>query len=160
MLFALFIAQVVNPVPEPNAGWVGAGLLGSVLAWLMFKHLPSKDEQVRLLIEMKDKQIAAILAENLLDRERERTDRHDRNNVFQKTLNEMAIAYGQQMRDIQTEHKIDAEKDRQSFLQRSADLGTIMKMAIEKQTLDLERAIKSSCLYQVNGGYKTKGDDE
>lgn len=29
-----------------GAGWVGAGLLGLVLAWLLLKHLPAKDAQI------------------------------------------------------------------------------------------------------------------
>src|SRR5262245_45428442 len=29
-----------------GAGWVGAGLLGLVLGWLLLKHLPDKDRQV------------------------------------------------------------------------------------------------------------------
>ncbi len=44
-----------------GAGWVGAGLLGSVLAWLLFVHLPAKDKQLKELLEGKDKQIEAIL---------------------------------------------------------------------------------------------------
>lgn len=34
-----------------NAGWAGAGMLGAVLAWLMFVYLPSKDKQVAALID-------------------------------------------------------------------------------------------------------------
>lgn len=34
-----------------SAGWVGAGMLGLVLGWLFFKHLPEKDRQMRDLIE-------------------------------------------------------------------------------------------------------------
>lgn len=30
-----------------GAGWVGAGLLGSVLAWLLFIHIPTKDKQAK-----------------------------------------------------------------------------------------------------------------
>lgn len=33
-----------------NAGWVGAGLLSTVLMWLFIKHLPAKDEQIRHLL--------------------------------------------------------------------------------------------------------------
>ena len=34
-----------------GAGWVGAGLLGSVLLWLCLKHLPEKDRQVKEIID-------------------------------------------------------------------------------------------------------------
>ena len=30
-----------------GAGWVGTGLLGSVLMWLFFRHLPDKDRQLK-----------------------------------------------------------------------------------------------------------------
>lgn len=42
-----------------GAGWVGAGLLGCVLAWLMFKHLPDKDKLVKDLLASHDNAIAA-----------------------------------------------------------------------------------------------------
>jgi hypothetical protein len=32
-----------------GAGWLGAGLLGLVLSWLLLKHLPEKD---RLILDM------------------------------------------------------------------------------------------------------------
>ena len=32
-----------------GAGWLGAGLLGLVLSWLLLKHLPEKD---RLILEL------------------------------------------------------------------------------------------------------------
>ncbi len=115
----------------------------------MLKHLPAKDEQVKALVEMKDNQLGKVLADAAIDRERERTDRHDRNNAFQKVINELALTYAEQIRAIQGEHKMDAEKDRQAFMQRSADIGTTMKMAIEKQTLELERAIRTSCTFSA-----------
>jgi hypothetical protein len=34
-----------------GAGWVGAGLLGLVLGWLMLKHLPEKDSFIKALID-------------------------------------------------------------------------------------------------------------
>jgi hypothetical protein len=48
------------------SGWVGAGLLGGVLAWLLFIHLPAKDKQLREVLDAKDKQIT-----DLLDKERD-----------------------------------------------------------------------------------------
>lgn len=47
-----------------NAGWAGAGLLGLVLVWLFFFHLPAKDKQVKeltdQLIAMTEKNAALI----------------------------------------------------------------------------------------------------
>ncbi len=144
LIAQLVLAQAVDPL-SGGAGWVGAGLLGAVLAWLMFAHLPAKDRQISAIIETKDKQISEILQEQSLDRERERTDRHDRANTFQKILNEMTKENREQMRDLNSEHIIDAEKDRNAFLQRSADIGSTMRMAIENQTLQLQRAITDAC---------------
>jgi hypothetical protein len=39
-LLAAFLAQSSDPL-SGGAGWVGAGLLGAVLAWLLFVHLPA-----------------------------------------------------------------------------------------------------------------------
>lgn len=44
-----------------GSGWVGAGLLGAVLAWLLLFHLPSKDKQLRELMEAHAKQLDAIV---------------------------------------------------------------------------------------------------
>lgn len=154
-LFAQVLAQVPTDPLSGGAGWVGAGLLGAVLAWLMFVHLPAKDKQaeakdakIASIVEIKDKQIAAILTENTLERERERTDRHDRANAFQKLLNDLAKDHKEQMREMHNEHAIDAEKDRQAFLVRSSEIGNVMKMAIERQTLELEKAIRGTCMFQ------------
>jgi hypothetical protein len=56
----LLLAQAVDPI-SGGAGWVGAGLLGLVLAWLLFIHLPAKDKQLAVLIENKDRQIADLV---------------------------------------------------------------------------------------------------
>lgn len=34
-----------------GAGWAGAGLLGLVLSWLLLKHLPEKDRQIKDLLD-------------------------------------------------------------------------------------------------------------
>lgn len=38
-----------------SAGWVGAGLLGLVLSWLLLVRLPATDRQTQNLIESRDK---------------------------------------------------------------------------------------------------------
>lgn len=48
-----------------GAGWVGATLLSGVLSWLMFKHLPAKDQQAKEMIERNDAIVKALM------------DRHD-----------------------------------------------------------------------------------
>lgn len=42
-------------------GWVGASLLGGVLSWLMWVHLPAKDKQLSQLLDAKDKQMSEMV---------------------------------------------------------------------------------------------------
>ena len=50
----LFAEEISNGVLTGGAGWVGASLLGLVLSWLLFKHLPEKDKQIASFVEKKD----------------------------------------------------------------------------------------------------------
>jgi hypothetical protein len=47
-------AQASTDAISGGAGWVGAGLLGGVLSWLLFIHLPAKDKQIAGLIDSRD----------------------------------------------------------------------------------------------------------
>jgi hypothetical protein len=49
VLILLFAADGLDALG--GSGWVGAGLLGSVLLWIFFKHLPDKDKQMKHLID-------------------------------------------------------------------------------------------------------------
>lgn len=40
-----------------GSGWVGAGLLGLVLGWLLLRHLPIKDQQMKDFQAVKDLQL-------------------------------------------------------------------------------------------------------
>jgi hypothetical protein len=51
-MFFLFM-QIVEPI-SGGAGWIGAGLLGAVLSWLLLVHLPNKDKQTRDLLDRHD----------------------------------------------------------------------------------------------------------
>ena len=44
-----------------TTGWVGTGILGAVLSWLMFIHLPAKDKQLKELLESKDGLIQGMI---------------------------------------------------------------------------------------------------
>lgn len=44
-----------------GAGWIGAGLLGAVLGWLLIIHLPAKDKLMKELIGDKDAQVNVLL---------------------------------------------------------------------------------------------------
>jgi PAS domain S-box-containing protein len=43
-----------------GAGWVGAGLLGSVLLWLFFRHIPAKDAQFSDMVKERDATVKAL----------------------------------------------------------------------------------------------------
>lgn len=68
----LIFADVVTDPISGGAGWVGAGLLGAVLGWLLLKHLPEKDRQQKELIddhashtkELTERHAASILGIN------------------------------------------------------------------------------------------------
>ncbi len=61
-----------------GAGWVGAGLLGSVLFWLLMRHLPDKDRQIKELLADKDKQIMDLISQH----------NEERSAVFKEKSNE------------------------------------------------------------------------
>lgn len=65
---AVLAQSVADPVAG-GAGWIGAGLLGSVLAWLLFVHLPAKDKQLKEMIEGKD-----AMMRDLTDKHRQAID--------------------------------------------------------------------------------------
>lgn len=52
-VLALLLAEAPDSL-SGNGGWLGAGLLGAVLAWLMGVHLPSKDKQIDRFIDARD----------------------------------------------------------------------------------------------------------
>lgn len=48
---ALIAAQTLPQAELPGiSGWVGTGLLGSVLAWLLVKHIPSLQDGNRVIL--------------------------------------------------------------------------------------------------------------
>ncbi len=61
-----------------SAGWVGTGLLGAVLYWLTFVHLPAKDRQTRDLLTMQT-----------AEREKESISRHQMSDRFQQIVSEI-----------------------------------------------------------------------
>lgn len=63
---------IFSQVPDAisgGSGWIGAGLLGSVLGWLLLKHLPAKDAQLEKLISTHNGQIEKLHATCAEERE-------------------------------------------------------------------------------------------
>lgn len=50
---ALLAQAAADPI-SGGAGWFGAGLLGSVLAWLLLVHLPARDKQLKDILDRHD----------------------------------------------------------------------------------------------------------
>lgn len=59
------IAQTI-PNIDGAAGWTSFGIAGLVLSWLLLKHMPDKDRQLKELIDRHDMQMQELL------------DRHDK----------------------------------------------------------------------------------
>ena len=57
----LLVLTEAPPLLGPQAGWVGAGLLGGVLSWLMFIHIPAKDKQLKDMLAEKDQRINELM---------------------------------------------------------------------------------------------------
>lgn len=53
-------AQAADPI-SGGAGWVGTGLLGAVLSWLLFVHLPSKDKQAKEMATANADQVKSLV---------------------------------------------------------------------------------------------------
>lgn len=66
------LAQATDPL-SGGAGWIGAGLLGLVLSWLMLKHIPDKDKQVKELVDSHNARMDNLTSryEASMDRQRD-----------------------------------------------------------------------------------------
>ncbi|SRR6266446_8977556 len=65
----------IDPI-SGGAGWIGAGLLGAVLCWLLLVHLPAKDKQIRELIDSHLKAEKEQRAEHAVMEKEQRADFH------------------------------------------------------------------------------------
>jgi hypothetical protein len=75
-VFALLSVESIDPI-SGGAGWVGTGLLGLVLAWLLLVHLPQKDRQIKEPIESKDARINTLLEQKWAALQAMSTDHKD-----------------------------------------------------------------------------------
>jgi hypothetical protein len=80
LTLAAIVAQAAPPTPDVisgGAGWAGAGLLGLVLGWLLFVHLPAKDKQIAELVKSRDdmvKELTGSFREGIVESEKRATE--------------------------------------------------------------------------------------
>ena len=75
-----------------EAGWVGTGLLGAVLGWLLVVYLPAKDKQVRELIDKAVEARREMLAYMAEERTLERASRNELLAAERASRNELVSA--------------------------------------------------------------------
>lgn len=118
-----------------GAGWIGAGLLGAVLSWLLLKHLPAKDAQLEKLIGGHTAAIDSISkthAETIRIMQSEcREERHSQADKFQVML------YKTQETLVQALSKFQEEEDRmlhqyQKDQESTRQVFTTLCLAVEK----------------------------
>jgi hypothetical protein len=89
--------SVIETFPGAPA-WVGTGLLGGVLGWLLFVHLPSKDKQIAGLIADRDRAMT------------EKDERHDAHikgltDRFNETMTGIVVRYTDQERERRADYR-------------------------------------------------------
>ncbi len=82
----VLLADGIDPI-SGGAGWIGAGLLGLVLGWLLLKHLPDKDKQLKDLLDSRDK-----LMSEQLTLERQSCEKRHAENMTESRLQREEIA--------------------------------------------------------------------
>ena len=83
--FWFLLAQLPSPDPiSGGAGWLGAGLLGLVLGWLLLVHLPSKDKQTKELVD------GMLNRHEVMEREQRQTFRESLDQVVNHCKEEFA----------------------------------------------------------------------
>lgn len=123
----LFILAVEPDPLSGGSGWIGAGLLGCVLAWVMFIHLPGQNKMFQELLGM-------FMKSQSSERELDRTARHTAASAFQNALAQ-----------IHLDHREEMQKDRDALMSRQQRL----EDAIKGQTNELRAAFSTgACKYQ------------
>jgi hypothetical protein len=114
MWLILFAQQSVG-LPD-GSGWIGLGMLGPVLAWLFFWHLPAKDKQIADLVKAAADERERTQKAQDDKEELDRQARHESNNTFQAALatiindqrasrTEDEVRHRQESKDLKAEFK-------------------------------------------------------
>lgn len=95
-MLSFVLAQTVDPI-SGGAGWIGAGLLGLVLGWLLLVHLPAKDKRDKDKDEHHAAQIREIVAAGNASMERMAKAITDQHAATMKSQSDafIAVATGQ-----------------------------------------------------------------
>ena len=102
----LLFSQVVADSLSGGAGWVGAGLLGMVLSWLLMIHLPAKDKQINEMVKTRDE-----LADRLESK-------------YESALNRVVLTHSEKATAIVASHAETLKEQRQHH-------ETMMKLVID-----------------------------
>ena len=90
------LALLANTTADPlagGAGWAGVGLLGAVLSWLLFIHLPAKDK-----INREKDEAHAVTQRELIERHDAAVkDLLDRN---QATMRDLRETFSDALREV------------------------------------------------------------
>lgn len=89
-------AQTTDPLGG-TAGWVGTGLLGAVLSWLLLVRLPANDKQIKDLMDSRD-QLTKEMAEK-----------------HAAQMKELALSFGKQIESTMTAYEQNLREKRQDF---------------------------------------------
>lgn len=121
-------------------GWAGAGLLGCVLAWLLFLHLPNKDKQLKEFIDAKDRHVETMVANC-------ETEIQSLADQFAKQLHESRVDYVTQLR----ESRMESREALAAVLKQSTEQTTMMATMIKKDLENLTSVIaaQSSLLSMI-----------
>ncbi len=85
-----------------GAGWVGAGLLGAVLSWLLMIHLPAKDKQIATMLSDSSAERTAMMAS-------QRSERDQMFLRFDTTLDKILLASRETTERATKEFREDSE---------------------------------------------------
>ncbi len=115
-----------------GSGWVGAGLLGLILAWLLLVHLPSKDKQLKDLLDSRDR-----LMSEQLTAERDSCEKRHSENLAETRLERQARdkRHDEVMTEFQRSH--DDDKETRHAI-KGLDQSVMTMNALAKQALRLE----------------------
>lgn len=137
MPFAFLLLSQSAESLAGGSGWVGAGLLGLILAWLLLVHLPGKDKQLKDLLDSRDRLMSEQLTAERTSCEKRHTEnltelrmeREARDRRHSEAMDEFAKIHDE---NKETRHGI-----------KSVENGLSLANALVKQALRLELPVIS-----------------